>query len=189
MLTLITFILLLYTRLTIFFLLNAEYLLWHFFLNMYRALVARVWLILQIWLLKKGVHLVIAVDCHAVLGIRFHHVGTVADAGTDGEVRGNIRAIAFMIHSIIDWDFRLLTLLPSSCPHRLCLHCWFGILAQYLWLEAAALHHFTLKVLKLLILAVLIEFRPILKFVWINNLCVLNDTLLAYLTHQPLGLG
>jgi hypothetical protein len=126
--------------------LYAEQLLWHLFLNMYRTLVLSrlVRLILFIWLLEKGVHLALAVHCHAVLCVRF-----VNQVGADGKVRGCIWTIAaFMIHSIIlNRDFRPLTLLPSSNPHRLCLHRWFGILTQYRWLEATALHHFTLKVL------------------------------------------
>ena len=94
--------------------------LWQFFLNMYRTLVLflLVKLIILIRLLKKGVQLVLAVDSHTVLSILF-----LSLVRNNREVRSPIRAIAFMIQSsILNWYFRLLTLLPYSCPHRLCLH-------------------------------------------------------------------
>lgn len=55
-------------------LLNVEYLLWNLFMNMYRTLVfSRLVRLLLIWPFKKCVHLVLAVDCHAVLLILFGH--------------------------------------------------------------------------------------------------------------------
>jgi len=166
------------------FLLNVEYLLWHLFMYMYRTLVfSRLVRLLLIWPLKKCVHLVLAVDCHAVLFILFGH---------DWEVGGCDWSIAKMIHCvmcvqilvIVTPPFRPLTLFPYSCPDRLSLHRWLCIHTQYRWLEAEVLHHFTLNLLESLIFPILVEFCSILKVGWVNDLCVLNDSFFPYLTHQ-----